>query len=148
MQYGADPCTPTKDGVSSIHNAALLESPFGPQIINKMLNYGADPNTKTPEGLSPLHIAAMWGRVQTLNILLDHGANVAEKDYDDKSALDYAEEAEEMKYECIDALTRFRPKLKTKTKEFKTKSRSNLTKIVGKTELDTSLNTSFNETKQ
>ena len=59
-------------------------------------------------GLSPLHIASMWGRVETIDVLLDNGADVTLKDHDDRSALDYAEHAEERRYECMDALTRYR----------------------------------------
>ncbi|XP_057309067.1 ankyrin repeat and LEM domain-containing protein 1-like [Hydractinia symbiolongicarpus] len=112
MECGISPCRPTRDGTCPLHTAVVLESPTGPEIVSRMLNYGADPNVKTDTGLSPLHIAAMWGRVDTINLLLDNGANVADKDEDDMSALDYAEEAEEMKYECLDALTRFRPPVK------------------------------------
>lgn len=112
MECGISPCRPTRDGTCPLHTAVVLESPTGPEIVSRMLNCGADPNVKTDTGLSPLHIAAMWGRVDTINLLLDNGANVADKDEDDMSALDYAEEAEEMKYECIDALTRFRPQVK------------------------------------
>ena len=50
----------------------------------------------------------MWGRVETIDVLLDNGADVTIKDHDDHSALDYAEHAEERRYECIDALTRWR----------------------------------------
>ena len=131
MQCGADPCTPTKDGTCPIHTAVVLESPSGPAIVSKMLSYGADTNIKTPTGLSPLHIAAMWGRVETINVLLDHGADIAHKDNDDMSALDYAEEAEENKYACIDALTCFRPGINQRNNCFLTKSRFNLHKIVG-----------------
>ena len=80
MQYGIDPCTPTRDGTSPIHKAALIESPSGSRIVSKMLSYGADPNIVTPTGLSPLHIAAMWGRVETIDVLLDSGADVSMKD--------------------------------------------------------------------
>lgn len=109
MQSGIDACSPTKDGTSPIHKAALLESPAGPNIMSRMLSHGADPNKTTPTGLTPLHIAAMWGRVDTVNLLLDSGADPTIKDVDDMSALDYTDEAIENKKECIDALTCFRP---------------------------------------
>ena len=133
IQAGIDPSTPTKsNGCSAIHTAAVLESPPGPEIVTRMLYYGADPNIKTPTGLSPLHIAAMWGRFETINVLLDNGADVAVKDEDDMSALDYAEEAEKHKLKCIDALTRFRcNSRRKKANGFKSKSRLNLNKILG-----------------
>ena len=97
-----------------------------------MLHHGADPNIKTPTGLSPLHIAAMWGRYQTINVLLDNGANLAVKDHDDMSPLDYAEEAETNKTQCIDALTRYRINCKRRSGGgFKSKTRVNLNKILG-----------------
>jgi len=133
IQAGIDPSTPTKsNGCSAIHTAAVLESPSGPEIVTRMLYYGADPNIKTPTGLSPLHIAAMWGRFETINVLLDNGADVAVKDEDDMSALDYAEEAETHKSKCIDALTRYRCNSRcNRMNGFKNKTRFNLNKILG-----------------
>ena len=133
IQAGIDPSTPTKsNGCSALHSAAVLEPPMGPEIVTRMLHHGADPNIKTPTGLSPLHIAAMWGRYQTINVLLDNGANLAVKDHDDMSPLDYAEEAETNKTQCIDALTRYRINCKRKgAGGFKTKTRVNLNKILG-----------------
>ncbi|XP_066930463.1 ankyrin repeat and LEM domain-containing protein 1-like isoform X2 [Clytia hemisphaerica] len=131
IQAGIDPSTPTKsNGCSAIHSAAVLESPTGPEIVARMLHHGADPNAKTPTGLSPLHIAAMWGRYETINVLIDNGANIAVKDDDDMSALDYAEDAEKHKKECIDALTRYRCN-KRRNDGFKSKTRMNLNKILG-----------------
>lgn len=135
IECGINPCTIMEDGTSAIHKAAVMEPPYGPNIIHRMLSYGADPNVTTPTGLSPLHIAAMWGRVHTINVLLDFGADVLHKDNDDMSALDYADEAEENREECIDALTRYRqtPRRKSNTNSgyFVSKSRYNLQKIVG-----------------
>lgn len=99
--------------------------------MSRMLHHGANPNIKTPTGLSPLHIAAMWGRYQTINVLLDNGAELAVKDQDDMSPLDYAEEAEMNRTQCIDALTRYRLNCKRRLGEFKTKTRVNLNKILG-----------------
>uniref|UniRef100_T2M9X0 Ankyrin repeat and LEM domain-containing protein 1 n=1 Tax=Hydra vulgaris TaxID=6087 RepID=T2M9X0_HYDVU len=135
MQIGIDPCSPTREGICPIHTAVVLESPSGPEIVARMLKYGADPNTKTSTGLSPLHIAAMWGRVDTINVLLDNGADIADKDDSDMSALDYAEVADENKYACIDALTEFRGDVKRKSACFKTKSRLCLNRIKGKKNL-------------
>lgn len=132
MQAGIDPSTPSKrNGCSPLHTAAVLESPSGPEIVSRMLYYGANPDVKTPTGLSALHIAAMWGRYQTINVLLDNGADVADKDEDDMSPLDYAEEAEKHKAQCIDALTRYRVNSKRRSRCFLTKSRPNLNKIMG-----------------
>ena len=133
IQAGIDPSTPTKsNGCSALHSAAVLEPPTGPEIVTRMLHHGADPNIKTPTGLSPLHIAAMWGRYQTINVLLDNGADLAVKDHDDMSPLDYAEEAEANKAQCIDALTRYRINCKRKIGGgFKSKTRVNLNKILG-----------------
>ena len=143
IQFGINPCTPTKDGTCPLHTASLLESPSGPIIVSKMLSYGADPNVKTFEGISPLHIAAMWGRVDTINLLLDSGASVTDKDNEDKSALDYAEEAEEMKNQCIDALTCWRPNIR-RSGDFISRGREGLNKIKGGHVLLSSFNTTIN----
>lgn len=148
IQAGIDPSTPTKsNGCSALHSAAVLEPPIGPEIVTRMLHHGADPNIKTPTGLSPLHIAAMWGRYQTINVLLDNGADLAVKDQDDMSPLDYAEEAETNKTQCIDALTRYRINCKRNSGgRFKFKTRVNLNKILGgNVELSTFLSDKCND---
>ena len=143
IQFGINPCSHTKDGTCPLHTASLLESPSGPIIVSKMLSYGANPNVKTSDGLSPLHIAAMWGRVDTINLLLDSGASVTDKDNEDKSALDYAEEAEELKNECIDALTCWRPHIR-RSGDFISRGREGLNKIKGGHVLLSSFNTTIN----
>lgn len=143
IQFGINPCSHTKDGTCPLHTASLLESPSGPIIVSKMLSYGANPNVKTSDGLSPLHIAAMWGRVDTINLLLDSGASVTDKDNEDKSALDYAEEAEELKNECIDALTCWRPHIR-RSGDFISRGREGLNKIKGGQVLLSSFNTTIN----
>ena len=110
LETGLDASAHLHDGTSPIHLAAVLEDPDGCTIVSRMLDYGADPNVQTTNGLTPLHIAAMWGRAQTLDVLLDFGADVSAKDDDDTSALDYAEGAEENSEACIDALIRYRGK--------------------------------------
>ena len=52
MRHGVDPCSPSRDGTSPIHKAALLESPSGPSIVSSMLSYGADPNIRTATGIN------------------------------------------------------------------------------------------------
>ena len=143
IQFGINPCSHTKNGTCPLHTASLLESPSGPIIVSKMLSYGANPNVKTSDGLSPLHIAAMWGRVDTINLLLDSGASVTDKDNEDKSALDYAEEAEELKNECIDALTCWRPHIR-RSGDFISRGREGLNKIKGGQVLLSSFNTTIN----
>lgn len=45
------------------------------QWINWMLAMGADPNTRVSRTYTPLNLAVRNGDMETINILLDHGAN-------------------------------------------------------------------------
>ena len=85
IEGGIDPSTLMEDGTSPLHKAAVMENPYGALIISSMLRYGANPDVRTlATGLSPLHIASMWGRVKTIDVLLDNGADVLVKDDDDR----------------------------------------------------------------
>ncbi|KAL8728031.1 MAG: hypothetical protein Q9181_005487, partial [Wetmoreana brouardii] len=54
---------------------SLLRSHFGnPGLISLFLSHGADPNSSGPRGFCPLDIAALRGPLETVKLLLDHGA--------------------------------------------------------------------------
>ncbi|KAI4193054.1 MAG: hypothetical protein LQ346_004020 [Caloplaca aetnensis] len=56
---------------------SLLRSHVGyPELIALFLSHGADPNSSGPRGFCPLDIAALHGPLETVKLLIDHGANI------------------------------------------------------------------------
>lgn len=62
----------TMSGKTALHFAA---AEMHPRIIELLLEKGADPNVRDVEGGTPLSEAALWGRLENVEILLNHGAN-------------------------------------------------------------------------
>ena len=48
-------------------------------------------NTQNGDGFTPLHVAAMWGREESVRLLLERGADPAISDDEDMTPLDYSE---------------------------------------------------------
>jgi hypothetical protein len=67
---------------------------FGYHAVEWLLMRGADPGLKTIYGSLPLHFAAAHGELDICTQLLEHSADydIAEKDLQGKTALDYATE--------------------------------------------------------
>lgn len=58
-------------------NDSLLRSHVRhPELIALFLSHGANPNPSGPHGSSPLNVAALHGSLETVKLLLDHGANI------------------------------------------------------------------------
>lgn len=58
-------------------NDALLRSHVQhPELIVLFLTQGADPNLSGPRGFGALDIAALHGRLETVRLLVDHGAAI------------------------------------------------------------------------
>ncbi|KAL8756903.1 MAG: hypothetical protein Q9184_004353 [Pyrenodesmia sp. 2 TL-2023] len=56
---------------------SLLRSHVGhPELIALFLSHGANPNSSGTRGFSPLDIAALHGPLETVKLLIDHGANI------------------------------------------------------------------------
>ena len=49
-------------------------------IVQLLLKHGADLNARSIYGLTPLHAAALYGMVNVVRVLLEHGANVGVED--------------------------------------------------------------------
>ncbi len=60
--------------------------------VQVLIEYGGDVHVQTSEGYAPLHVASMWGRVEAVRELLDHGADPLVYDEEEMLPLDLARE--------------------------------------------------------
>ncbi len=102
----------TDEGFTALQYAAQLGHS---EVCNILLLYGADVNTTLPNSLqTPLHSAALRGHVDTVDILLEHQANVHAKTYQDYTPLYWA--CQEGQTECALLLCRAGARLTDVTK--------------------------------
>ena len=59
--------------------------------MSLLLDLGLAVNTQNGDGFTPLHVAAMWGREESVRLLLERGADPAISDDEDMTPLDYSE---------------------------------------------------------
>jgi len=52
---------------------SAMTAPFSEVFARLLLQHGGDPNSRSADGLTPVHVAVIWGREETLQILLNHG---------------------------------------------------------------------------
>jgi ankyrin repeat protein len=60
------------------------------EVIQVLLDNGANPDHQNKEGRSPLMEAALWGRIDNVKCLLEHGANGKLGDICSRQAADFA----------------------------------------------------------
>jgi ankyrin repeat protein len=87
IEYGADPNTVSETtGRRPIHSATL----GGIQQIQVLLDAGADLNASTEiHKATAVMDAAALGRFEMVEFLLDEGASVCQRDFRDRTLLDY-----------------------------------------------------------
>lgn len=73
LAQGADPHAITNDGANALHWAAMGQRDEG--VIVFLLAAGLNPDTPGPLGLNATHLASLFGRTDTLRVLLAGGAN-------------------------------------------------------------------------
>ncbi|XP_027720008.1 putative ankyrin repeat domain-containing protein 31 isoform X3 [Vombatus ursinus] len=76
-------------GWTALHEAA--NKGFN-EVMVELLKAGANVNSESLDGLLPIHNAVSGNHLKAAEILLQHGANPNQKDEDQKSALDRAED--------------------------------------------------------
>ena len=69
----------------------MLNYQHTPQVLSLLLDLGVAVNTQNGDGFTPLHVAAMWGREESVRLLLERGADPAISDDEDMTPLDYSE---------------------------------------------------------
>jgi len=73
LTYGGDAGQMMCDGNTLLIKTINKTAPT--DLTELLLNYGSDPNGKSAEGVTPLFEAIQARRLDTLTLLLDHGAN-------------------------------------------------------------------------
>lgn len=106
IENGADPESADPDTGETLLHSALSKSnsPHYDLVVKVLLQHGADPNRKTipgretgafmrdcrTKGETPLHRAAAYGTEEAIQMLLDAGARVEEKDANGDSPITWA----------------------------------------------------------
>ncbi len=75
-------------GWTALHYAAAKGNT---EIVTLLLDKRADINARSPRHITPLMMAARNGKIYTVKLLLDHGADAALKDLDGRSVIDWAQ---------------------------------------------------------
>ncbi|VVE46261.1 hypothetical protein PIN31115_04404 [Pandoraea iniqua] len=84
LEAGADIAARGVDGLTPLHLAVC-----DPVFVQMLLERGASPDVATEDGLSPVHFAAWQGAVESLMLLLAHGANARALDVHQRSPMQY-----------------------------------------------------------
>ena len=72
-------------------------------VTQLLIDRGANINHQNNDGIAPLHVAAMNGAIESIIVLLNNGASPLLEDADGMTALDYAEDENEI--ECLKCLS-------------------------------------------
>ncbi|HML19622.1 MAG TPA: ankyrin repeat domain-containing protein [Candidatus Dependentiae bacterium] len=67
-----------KQGVTALHNASLG---CHENIIRLLINHGANKDIRDRSGATPLHVAARYGKIASVNILIEAGALITRDVY-------------------------------------------------------------------
>ena len=82
LAAGADARAGSNAGVTALHWAAT-----SPEKTRALLDAGADVDRRAPDGATALMKAVLWGDLETIDLLLAHGADVHALDRDGWSPL-------------------------------------------------------------
>ena len=75
VENGADVRESGRDGNTPL-TAAALSGYKDPSLVNYLIDKGADPNAKNAHGSTALHFAAEKGCLETVKVLIKHGAHL------------------------------------------------------------------------
>jgi ankyrin repeat protein len=94
LEMGADPRRASRQGgFAPLHSAVATDAGARDiEIVRMLLDKGADANARSESGSTPLHTVAFTGDRESLDLLLEHGADPAIKNREGKTAADIARE--------------------------------------------------------
>ena len=78
LDHGADASTETEDGTKLLHLVSFGQyecEADGVRVAKLLLELGAEVDTRTKTHLTPLHAASLYGKLEMVRLLLDHGAD-------------------------------------------------------------------------
>ena len=88
--HGANVAIKDKCGYTALHRACIIYHDCSPEVLSCLIENGADVNLSTDKNRTPLMTACEYGHVNTVTILIEHGANVNLQDRDGLTAVHYA----------------------------------------------------------
>jgi ankyrin repeat protein len=97
LSHGADPNIANKAGQTALHQAVVR----GDQEIVKLLLNTSGININQQDashGMTALHLAVLFGHQEIIQLLLAHGANMAVKTTEGKTAVELASTKKMRKY--------------------------------------------------
>src|SRR5437773_5278512 len=94
LDAGADPRPASRQGgFTPLHSAVATDAgAVDIETVRMLLDNGADPNAKSQSGSTPLHTVGFTGDRESLDLLMRHGADLAIKNNDGKTAAEIARE--------------------------------------------------------
>ena len=90
IDHGANVTIKDKCGYTALHRACIIYHDCSPEVLSCLIENGADVNLSTDKNRTPLMTACEYGHVNTVTILIEHGANVNLQDRDGLTAVHYA----------------------------------------------------------
>ncbi|XP_067634516.1 uncharacterized protein [Eurosta solidaginis] len=93
---------PSERGISPLHYSCGMEDAKLAFEITRRFLGEADANVLSNENMTPLHVAAIFGRVNIVNLLLEHGARHDLMDNEGKTPMHYA--IEECYFEVLETI--------------------------------------------
>ena len=90
IDHGANVAIKDKCGYTALHRACIIYHDCSPEVLSCLIENGADVNLSTDKNRTPLMTACEYGHVNTVTILIEHGANVNLQDRDGLTVVHYA----------------------------------------------------------
>ena len=116
LAFGADPNISDNFGNTPLHRAAQFGTPA---VVLQMLDACADPEAVGFAGWTPLHCAVYERNAAAVELLLQHGANVAIKDHNGRDALYYVRPGDTRILELLRGAARAQPSSSPHPGEYK-----------------------------
>ena len=98
LAAGANPDVSDSDGDTPLHHATARAN--SEQSIRLLIRYGANVNAQNRFGTAPLHNCVKFGEMDSIRVLLEHGARRTIKDNNGRTPSDVAKQLTKMHEVC------------------------------------------------